>query len=139
MRRYKRCIRVSLFLLLTSCVLLAPAYAHYPHDIHSFVSLSPDYANDSTAIIASKQASSTRPVTALISRNAGASWEFNARGMDNINKISSATASPLFVTDKTIILTTEGEGVYRTVDAGVSWQKYNQGLSDLDLHSSAAT
>ena len=92
------------------------AFAHYPHDTHEFIELSPDYANDHTAFIVSKQVSSTLPVTALVSRDAGATWEFNAQGMDNLGKLSSAIASPLYDTDKTILLTSEGQGVYRSVD-----------------------
>ena len=113
-------------------------FAHYPHDIHEFIELSPDYANDHTAFISSKQASSTRPVTALVSRDAGATWEFNAQGMDNLGKLTSAIASPLFDTDQTVLTTSEGQGVYRSDDGGLSWRKFNTGISNLNLHYSAA-
>jgi photosystem II stability/assembly factor-like uncharacterized protein len=125
-------------LLIAGLFVINSAYAHYPHDIHSFVEMSPDYANDNTAFIASKQASSTRPVTALVSRTGGATWEFNAEGMDNLGKITSATASPLYEIDNTVILTSQGDGVYRTVDEGLTWSKYNQGLAKKDLHDSVA-
>lgn len=112
--------------------------AHYPHDIHEFVELSPDFGNDATAFIASKQASSTRPVTALMSRDAGATWEFNAEGMNNLGKLTSAVASPLYDTDNTVLMTSEGQGVYRSVDGGLSWRKFNSGITDPRLHYSAA-
>ena len=127
----------NLLVLLIACSTNA-VFAHYPHDIHEFIELSPDYANDHTAFIASKQASSTHPVTALVSRDAGATWEFNAQGMDNLGKLTSAIASPLYNTDKTVLLTSEGQGVYRSVDGGLSWKKFNSGISDPRLHYSAA-
>jgi photosystem II stability/assembly factor-like uncharacterized protein len=133
-------IRASLRNLLVLLIAFSTnaVFAHYPHDTHEFIELSPDYAKDHTAFIASKQASSTHPVTALVSRDAGATWEFNAQGMDNLGKLSSAIASPLYDTDKTVLLTSEGQGVYRTVDGGLSWHKFNNGLSVLSLHESAA-
>lgn len=114
------------------------ALAHYPHDTHEFIDLSPDFVNDHTAFIASRQASSIRPITALVSRDAGASWEFNAKGMNNLGKLTSAIVSPLYTSDQTVFLTSEGQGVYRTVDGGLSWEKFNSGLGNLNLHASAA-
>ncbi len=130
-------MRLSLVCVI-SISFVGSLYAHYPHDTHDFIELSPNYVNDHTAFIASKQASSTNPVSVLVSRDGGASWDFNAKGMDNFGKITSATVSPLYDTDKTAILTSEGHGVYRTVDAGLSWEKFNTGLTTKSLHSSSA-
>lgn len=130
--------RLMLGLLLTLSCTINSVQAHYPHDIHEFIELSPDYHNDHTAFIVSKQASSTRPVTPLVSRDAGSTWEFNAKGIDNLGKLTSATVSPAYATDRTVIVTGDGQGVYRTLDGGLSWARFNSGLTSLNLHGSIA-
>ena len=131
-------LRSAIPFLIVGIGFINTALAHYPHDFFEFVELSPDYANDHTAFIASKQASSTRPVTVLVSRDSGATWEPGAKGMDNLGKITSVTVSPLFSTDQTVLVTTEGQGLYGSVDGGLSWNKFNDGFANLRLHGSAA-
>ena len=138
MNNRSRIVRLAICKLVAVIGFTGLAHAHYPHDTHEIIDLSPDYGNDRTAFIVSKQSSSTRPVVPLVSRDAGATWEFNAEGMDNLGKLTAAVVSPLYDTDKTVLLTSDGQGVYRTIDGGLSWQRFNQGLASQRLHASAA-
>ena len=80
--------------------MICSAYAHYPHDTHEFFELAPEYSTDHKAFIASKQVSSTRPVSVLVSNDKGNTWGFNAEGVDNIGQLTSVTVFPLFSKEK---------------------------------------
>ncbi len=110
------------------------AFAHYPHDVNEFIALSPDFSSDATLFVAQKQASSVRPHVALVSKTGGYTWQHLPAGLDNVSKITSAATSALFSVDRTVMIATAADGIYRSQDAGGSWQHANQGLNDLRLN-----
>ena len=133
-----KCNRALLYLTLALMVLSKAVYAHYPHDAHEFITLSPFFSADGTVFVSQKQGASIRPHVALVSRNKGFTWEFNPAGMDNTSKFTSAAVSPLYDIDSTVFMTTANEGVYRSVDGGTTWATVNQGLQTKRIRSSLA-
>jgi len=129
-------IRILFFLGLCFVTLFNVANAHYPHDVHEFITLSPFFSTDGTVFVSQKQGASIRPHVALVSRNKGITWRYNPAGMDNTSKFTSATVSPLYDTDNTVYMTSEGDGVYRSTDQGNSWTTINQGLPTLRMRNS---
>ena len=132
-------MRCTIFVVFLSLVLAAPAeaLAHSPHDPVWALAITPDFANDRTVIIGQLSELNWGPMGILISRNAGASWNFSAKGMESVAPITSCAASPAFATDRALFCTTYGEGVYRSVDGGQSWGRSNTGLARLKLLASA--
>ena len=133
------CNRMLSFLCFGFLIVSKTVHAHYPHDAHEFITLSPSYATDGTVFTSQKQGASIRPHVALVSTTRGFTWEFNPVGMDNTSAFNSAAVSPNYDTDNTVLMTTENDGVYRSVDGGIIWSSVNQELPTRRLRSSSAT
>ena len=100
--------------------------AHSPHDVIDSLDLSPNYEEDQTIfiIISDHLRKST---------DGGYSYKDLVNGLDNKNLLSSIAISPFFKSDKTLFVSSFGDGVYRSRDSGQTWKKVNQGLSSLDI------
>ncbi len=59
-------------------------------------------------------------------------WTRNAKHEGNITAIA---LSPNYPSDSTIYMAVEGKGVFKSVDKGLSWVKFNEGLSTLNVTS----
>ncbi|MEQ8468879.1 WD40/YVTN/BNR-like repeat-containing protein [Coleofasciculus sp. E1-EBD-02] len=100
------------------------ALAHTPHDDIYQVELSPTYDQDEALYII------VRGIY-LKSTDGGQSWKRIVRGLDNINNL--AALSTYAQTNKTLFLSSFGDGIYKSDDAGESWIKTNKGLDSLDI------
>jgi len=100
------------------------ALAHTPHDDIYQVELSPTYDQDETLYII------VRGIY-LKSTDGGQSWKRVVRGLDNNNNL--AALSTYAQTNKTLFLSSFGDGIYKSDDAGESWTKTNNGLDTLDI------
>lgn len=101
-------------------------FAHSPHDVIDSLELSPNYEEDKTIfiIISDHLRKST---------DGGYSWKELSNGLDNKYLLSSIAISPSFKRDKTLYLSSIGDGVYCTRDGGNTWQKVNQGLDSHNI------
>ena len=111
-------------------------HAHYPHDAHLFITLSPNFGNDQT-VFATQKESSLRPALPFVTRNNGHSWTYSTAGMDNTSQLTSAAVSPDYALDQTVYMTTAYDGLYRSTDGGISWSRTNEGLPNDNLLRSA--
>ena len=102
--------------------------AHSPHDVIDAVALSPQYQQDNTLYIAISD-------HLYISTDGGYGWKELIHGLDNKHLLSEIAISPFFQADQTLYLATYGDGVYRSLDAGTSWAKVNNGLPYLSISS----
>jgi photosystem II stability/assembly factor-like uncharacterized protein len=132
-------MRSTIVAALLGLVLLAPqiVVAHSPHDPVWALAVTPTFASDQTVLIGQLSELNWGPMGILISRTAGATWNFSAQGMEGVVPFTSCAVSPAFATDRAFFCTTYGEGVYRSVDAGQSWERSNSGLVSLKLMASA--
>ncbi len=101
-------------------------FAHSPHDVIDSLELSPNYEKDQTIfiIISDHLRKST---------DGGYSWKELVNGLDNKHLLSSIAISPSFKNDKTLFVSSFGDGVYRTRDGGKTWKKVNQGLASHNI------
>ncbi len=121
-------VKTICYLLLLSFIFcfgnVQAALAHTPHDDIYQVELSPTYDQDETLYII------VRGIY-LKSTDGGQSWKRIVRGLDNINNL--AALSTYAQTNKTLFLSSFGDGIYKSDDAGESWTKTNKGLDTLDI------
>ncbi|MEO1402153.1 MAG: YCF48-related protein [Cyanobacteria bacterium J06635_1] len=101
-----------------------PAWAHDPHDVVQQVELSPTYDQDQTVYLLVRG-------NFLKSQDGGATWQrqvmgLTAQGAPLGFAVSSQQPNQLY-------LGTEGDGVYKSVDGGESWQPVNKGLPELAI------
>jgi len=119
------------FLGMIACVCIlftaGGAHAHRPHDPISDVAMSSQFVIDGTAftIVADRYLK--------ITRNHGKTWQFLRNGLDNIYSFSSISVSPVFHEDGTVVVSSNGDGVYISKDGGNSWKKSNKGLQAWDI------
>ncbi|HBY77655.1 MAG TPA: glycosyl hydrolase, partial [Cyanobacteria bacterium UBA11148] len=66
------------------------------------------------------------------SRDGGSSWQRLVTGLDNTGTLGSVSISPQ--TNKTLFLSTLGDGIYKSQDQGVSWSNVNNGLDTLKIN-----
>jgi photosystem II stability/assembly factor-like uncharacterized protein len=100
------------------------ALAHTPHDDIYQVELSPAYNQDQTLYII------VRGIY-FKSIDGGQNWKRVVRGLDNNNNLASL--SIYSQSNKTLFLSSFGDGIYKSVDAGESWLNTNNGLDTLDI------
>lgn len=106
---------------------LSAVCAHTPHDVIDVLELSPTYEKDKTLFVV--MSNHLRKST-----NGGFSWKELVNGLDNEHRFSSIAISPSFYADKTLFVSSYGDGIYRSKDAGVSWIKMNNGLDTLNIN-----
>lgn len=129
--------KIGIFLLSISivfCFDLDRALAHSPHDVVIEVELSPDYTQDQTAYYL---LDGYFPFWGNLfkSEDGGNSWKRIEKGLDNQHKLISLAVSSQ--SQKTLFLSTLGDGIYKSQDAGASWFKVNQGLKTLSINQIA--
>lgn len=116
---------------LTLGFIVIAAYAHSPHDQVRGLGISPNFANDKTLFVAVEgERTSVHYENILRSTDGGATWIKLPRGMDNRFNFSAIRVSPNYSNDKTVFATTLGDGVYRSVNRGNSWQLFNTGIAN---------
>lgn len=129
-------------LLATSCILAlatAPAAsAHSPHDPVWALAISPTFDQDRTLVVGQMGAREWRAMDIVVSRNAGATWALTPSGLDNNSGMTSCVATPASANQHAFFCTSFGDGVYRSLDGGRSWERSNAGLDSLRIMTSAA-
>ncbi len=103
-----------------------PAQAHQPHDEIWGMGISPNFSQDGTMITLVHAGALSIP---LISYDRGLSFNRIVRGMDHRGKLADVAFSPHFATDRTILIISPTDGVYRSTDAGFTFQKINPGMA----------
>jgi photosystem II stability/assembly factor-like uncharacterized protein len=123
--------RTSLFTVIHMIGMLATlglsdSHAHTPHDVIRDFEVSPFYQADRTifAIVSDR---------VLRSTNSGYSWKQISRGLDNEYPFSSIAISPSFSSDSTLYISSEGGGVYKSIDGGLSWHHVTPTLTHLNV------
>ncbi|NEP18647.1 MAG: hypothetical protein F6J97_17380 [Leptolyngbya sp. SIO4C1] len=111
-----------------SALLLAnwpqPAMAHDPHDVVQQIELSPDYAQDQTLFLLVRG-------SFLKSTDGGQHWRRQVRGLTHRGALTAFALSPQ--SPEQLYLVANGDGVYRSDDAGETWQPAAQGLAETAL------
>ena len=114
----------------TDCV-----FGHSPHDQIYEVELSPAYSQDKTLFITVRH-------NLLKSEDGGKNWIRLTNGLDyrcflGSLAISNQTKNVLYLSTiadwQAINPLWWGDGIYKSVDAGASWQKVNNGLKTLSI------
>jgi photosystem II stability/assembly factor-like uncharacterized protein len=115
-----RKILVAVLFTLISPVLLA----HSPHDAIDGIALSFDGAGTATvyAIVRNNLFSS---------RDNGITWQRHINGLDYRGRLQSVAASRNI--PSAVYVSTEGDGIFRSDDAGASWRRVNNGLQSLNF------
>ena len=65
------------------------------------------------------------------SNDAGDSWVRIYEGLSLGSQYFDISISPFFKDDKTVYVGTDGEGVFRSLDSGLSWEPTNLGLKGM--------
>ncbi|WP_293005013.1 hypothetical protein [Nitrosomonas sp.] len=129
-------IKVTLFLVLISlCAISNNLRAHNPHDMVYGLGISPNFANDKTIFLATDgELTSDQYTNILRSTDGGTTWTRLPNGLDNVFSEIGVRVSPNYESDHTVFATTKGDGIYRSLDEGNSWEIFNTGLSNLRVN-----
>jgi photosystem II stability/assembly factor-like uncharacterized protein len=100
--------------------------AHIPHDYVTQIKTSPIYAQDNIVFILVRN-------NLFKSQDGGKNWQRIVRGLDHKYPLSSLSISQNYNQDNTLIVSTNGDGIYQSRDGGISWKKINNNLVNLDL------
>ena len=103
-----------------------PARAHVPHDAVQAVTLSPAFSQDNIVFAIVRGA-------LFGSHDRGESWHRLSKGLFCSGRLSALAISPAFLQDRTIFSACPNQGVFRSVDAGYSWQPVSDGIADLTV------
>ena len=128
--------RKVIFLFLSAVFFSAnAAFAHVPHDDIYQLEISRTYSQDKTLFIIARK-------NLFKSEDGGKNWIRLVNGLDNRSQlyslaISSQTKEILYVStladSSPLSPLYRGDGIYKSVDAGASWQKVNNGLKTLSI------
>lgn len=103
-----------------------PAFAHSPHHVIDDLELSPDYANDTTLYVLVHD-------YLLRSNDRAGSWKPVVAGIDTPFVLTDIEVSGQFASDDTVFVASGGSGIFKSTDRGDSWQRFNAGLTQLDI------
>ncbi|MDJ0713502.1 MAG: YCF48-related protein [Prochloraceae cyanobacterium] len=118
-------VTIFLLIILSSfCFAIPAVFAHSPHDDIYQVEISPTYDRDRTLFVVVRG-------NLLKSADGGDSWHRVVRGLDNRYQLYSLGISSK--DQKTLFLSSLGDGIYKSEDTGDSWVKVNNGLEDLNI------
>lgn len=102
-----------------------PALAHRPHDVIEAIEISPNFKTDKTILILVRN-------NIFRSVDSGQTWQRSIKGLNNQYNLVDISLSSQ---NKSIVFaTSDGDGVYKSQDNGLSWNKVNQGLDNLKLN-----
>ena len=123
---FRLCLVWIVFGTMQLCSNIAITSAHSPHDVIDAIGLSPIFEKDNTLfiIISDHLRKST---------NGGVGWKELVNGLDHKNLLSSISISYAFETDQTLLVSSDGDGIYRSKNGGASWVGVNAGLNDLHI------
>jgi photosystem II stability/assembly factor-like uncharacterized protein len=120
---------LCLSLLIFFCFDVEAGLAHVPHDPMVEIEISPTFNQDQTIFFLTR---GLHIMGSLFkSENGGQSWTRIDAGLDNKYKLSSLAISSQ--PQKTLFVSTLGDGIYKSEDEGISWIKVNQGLTTLSF------
>ena len=105
---------------------VSDTFSHMPHDVIELIEMSPDYDHDKTLFIMISN-------VLRKSTDGGLSWREVVKGLDYKCTLSSLAFSPSYHLDKTLFISSEGDGIYKSQDGGSSWFKANNGLGNLSI------
>ena len=103
-----------------------PVFAHSPHHVIDALELSPDYENDSTVFVLVHN-------YLLRSAERGASWKQLVSGIDSPYVLSDISISGDFAADDMLFVSTDGGGIFKSIDRGQSWKRFNVGLRQANI------
>ena len=113
---------------LVPVIVLLPvlSFAHSPHHVISDVASAPIQGSNSHTFIL---------ITDQIFRSDknGAAWKNLVNGLNNKHSFTTVEVSPEYMSDQTLFVASSGDGIYRSINHGDSWQKLNTGLGMLDI------
>ncbi|MFW5653302.1 MAG: hypothetical protein ACOC0P_04580 [Planctomycetota bacterium] len=112
-------------IVILSGLLSHNAEAHQPHDVIDALGISPDFDNDSLVLVAVTAGIYSAPMR---STDGGVTFERIIDGMDNSGTITSFAFSPDFASDSTVYMSSLNDGIYRSEDLGLTWEKINGNL-----------
>lgn len=126
---FVNCLRAARFYLLIVLVSfwfgnIMPAGAHSPHDVIDALEIAEASGSERFIFIVVSN------YILMRSDDDGSSWKDLCRGLDNKHRFTSIAATPDFALSKMVFVSTDGDGIYVSYDAGVSWEKTNDGLSN---------
>lgn len=120
-----------LVLLVNGCMLYpSMSYGHAPHDAIDFLALSPDYSDDKTVYVVVRN-------NLLKSTDGGALFKRVVKDLNYNGKITDFKGAPSHAS--VLYLTTDGNGIYKSVDQGESWLTVNSDLNDLNISKIAVS
>lgn len=105
-------------------ILHKDAYAHTPHDDVYGFEISPEYADDQTAY-------SIIRGNLYRTGDGGETWQRIVQGLDNTHGLSSLTISPQ--NKDVLYVSAIGDGVYKSLDSGFTWEVSNNELPSQDI------
>ena len=120
-RYYLIVIAINLLMIVTKSV-----SAHSPHDVIDALALSPNFYQDQVLFVA--MSASLRK-----SNNGGYAWQGIGNGLDNKFLFTDIAVSPSYSADGTLFVSSDGDGIYKSVNEGRSWRKVNEGLGDSNI------
>jgi len=124
--RPRRLVASLLLLMIGLFGLIPQSSAHSPHHVIDDLELSPDYENDSTLFILVHN-------YLLRSTDRAGSWKQLVNGLNSPYVLTDIEVSNGFSSDDTLFAASGGSGIYKSVDRGQSWQRFNGGLRQLDI------
>ncbi|MEM6253589.1 MAG: glycosyl hydrolase [Cyanobacteria bacterium P01_D01_bin.156] len=98
--------------------------AHDPHDVVRQVELSPNYSQDHALYLLVRG-------NFLKSVDEGVTWQRQVQGLDHQTPLTAFAIAP--TAPDHLYITTEGDGLYESENAGKTWQSVNQELPELAL------
>lgn len=105
--------------------------AHQPHDVIDALAMSPDYENDGLVLLSVTAGIYSTPMR---STDGGVTFLRIMDGMDNSGIINTIAYSPRFSEDGAVYMSSSTDGIYRSLDRGLSFEKINGNLPTLRLH-----